>query len=172
VDWNELAVTTGYLPLMQTGVTYLARRQAQERHGTDTRLPQPIIVRVPEPQKEVLVTITDPTGKEARLFPQDQDGLVHAEFPEPRLPGFYRLRVGPEVGLVAVNTPLEESDMTAIEAEEVREKFPGSPLAFVAWEHGQPLRPPQAEPMSLASWFLIGLLVLMLVEGVFANRLR
>jgi Aerotolerance regulator N-terminal len=172
VDWNELAVTTGYLPLMQTGVTYLARHQAQERHATDTRLPQPIVVRVPEPQKEALVTITDPTGKEARLFPQDQDGLVHAEFPEPRLPGFYRLRVGPEVGLVAVNTPLEESDMTAIEAEEVREKFPGSPLALVAWEHGQPLRPPQAEPMSLASWFLIGLLVLMLVEGVFANRLR
>jgi hypothetical protein len=26
--------------------------------------------------------------------------------------------------------------------------------------------------MSLAGWFLIGLLALMLVEGVFANRLR
>jgi hypothetical protein len=73
---------------------------------------------------------------------------------------------------VAVNTPLEESDMTAIEADEVREKFPGSPFAFVEWEHGQPLRPPQVEPMSLAGWFLIGLLALMLVEGVFANRLR
>jgi hypothetical protein len=172
VDWNELAVTTGYLPLIQTGVTYLARREAQERLATDTRLPQPIIVKVSEQQREALVTIIDPQGKETRLFPQDQGGQIQAEFPEPWLPGFYRLRVGPEVGLVAVNTPLEESDMTAIEADEVREKFPGSPFAFVEWEHGQPLRPPQVEPLSLAGWFLIGLLALMLVEGVFANRLR
>jgi hypothetical protein len=172
VDWNELAVTTGYLPLIQTGVTYLARREAQERLATDTRLLQPIIVKVSEQQREALMTIIDPQGKETRLFPQDQGGQIQAEFPEPWLPGFYRLRVGPEVGLVAVNTPLEESDMTAIEADEVREKFPGSPFAFVEWEHGQPLRPPQVEPMSLAGWFLIGLLALMLVEGVFANRLR
>ena len=172
VDWNELAVTTGYLPLIQTGVTYLARREAQERLASDTRLPQPIIVKVSEQQREALVTIIDPQGKETRLFPQDQRGQIQAEFPEPWLPGFYRLRVGPEVGLVALNTPLDESNMTAIEADEVREKFPGSPFAFVEWEHGQPLRPPQVEPMSLAGWFLIGLLALMLVEGVFANRLR
>ena len=172
VDWNELAVTTGYLPLIQMGVTYLARREAQERLATDTRLPQPIIVKVSEQQREALVTSIDPQGKETRLFPQDRGGQIQAEFLEPRLPGFYRLHVGPEVGLVAVNTPLEESDMTAIEADEVREKFPGSPFAFVEWEHGQPLRPPQVEPMSLAGWFLIGLLALMLVEGVFANRLR
>ena len=172
VDWNELAVTTGYLPLIQTGVAYLARREGQERLATDIRLPQPIIAKVSESSKEALVTIIDPQGKETRLFPQDRDGQMRAEFPEPRLPGFYRLRVGPEVGLVAVNTPLEESDMSAIEADEVREKFPGSPFAFVGWERGQPLRPPQVEPMSLAGWFLICLLALMLVEGVFANRLR
>jgi hypothetical protein len=172
VDWNELAVTTGYLPLIQTGVAYLARREAQERLATDTRLPQPIILKLSEQLREALVTVSDPQGKETRLFQQEQDGQLQAEFPEPRLPGFYRLRVGPEVGLVAVNTPLEESDMTAIEPDEVREKFPGSPFAFVEWEHGQPLRPPQVEPMSLAGWFLIGLLALMLVEGVFANRLR
>jgi hypothetical protein len=74
--------------------------------------------------------------------------------------------------LVAVNTPLEESDITVIQPDEVREKFPGSPFAFVEWERGQPLRPAQVELTSLAGWFLIGLLALMLVEGVFANRLR
>jgi hypothetical protein len=172
VDWNELAVSTGYLPLIQTGVAYLAHREGQERLATDIRLPQPIIAKLPESSKEALVTISDPQGKETRLFPQDRDGQMRAEFPEPRLPGLYHLRVGPEVGLAAVNTPLEESDMSAIEADEVREKFPGSPFAFVGWEHGQPLRPPQVEPMSLAGWFLICLLALMLVEGVFANRLR
>jgi hypothetical protein len=172
VDWNELAVTTGYLPLMHTGVAYLARREAQERLANDVRLPQPIIVTLSEQQQEVLAAIIDPQGKETRLFPQDQGGQLQAEFHEPRLAGFYRLRVGPEVGLAAVNTPLEESEMTPIEPDEVREKFPGSPVAFVAWERGQPLRPPQVEPMSLAGWFLIGLLALMLVEGVLANRLR
>jgi hypothetical protein len=172
VDWNELAVTTGYLPLIQTGVAYLARREAQERLATDTRLPQPIIVKLSETQRQALVTLIDPQGQETTLFPQDHGGQIQAEFHEPRFPGFYRLRVGPEVGLVAVNTPLEESDMTAIEANEVREKFPGSPFTFVEWERGQPIRPPQVEPMSLAGWFLIGLLALMLVEGVFANRLR
>ena len=172
VDWNELAVTTGYLPLMQTGVAYLGRREAQARLASDVRLVQPIVVTLSEQQKEALVTIIDPQGKETRLFPQDRGGQLHAEFHEPRRAGFYRLRVGPEGGLVAVNTPLEESDMTAIESDEVREKFPGSPVAFVAWERGQPLRPPQVEPLSLAGWFLIGLLALMLVEGVLANRLR
>jgi hypothetical protein len=171
-DWNELAVTTGYLPLIQMGVAYLTRREGQERFAADVRLPQPIIVKVPEPSKEALVSITDPQGKETRLFPQDRDGEMRAESPEPRLPGFYRLRVGTEPGLVAVNTPLEESDMAAIGADEVREKFPGSHFAFVEWERGQPLRPPHVEPMSLAGWFLICLLGLMLVEGVFANRLR
>jgi hypothetical protein len=62
--------------------------------------------------------------------------------------------------------------LSVIAADELREKFPGSPFAFVEWERGQPLRPPQVEPMSLAGWFLIGLLALMLVEGVCANRLR
>jgi hypothetical protein len=80
--------------------------------------------------------------------------------------------VGPDTDLVAVNTPLEESDLSATTRSEVREKFPGSPFTFLAWERGQPLRPPESEPMSLAGWFLICLLALMLVEGVMANRLR
>jgi hypothetical protein len=172
VDWNELAVTTGYLPLIQTGVAYLARREAQERLASDTRLPQPIILKLSDRQKEALVTITDPQRKETRLFPQEQGGQIQTEYPDTRLPGFYHMRVGPEVGLVAVNTPLEESDVTSIQTDEVREKFPGVPFAFVEWERGHPVRPPQVEPTSLAGWFLIGLLALMLVEGVFANRLR
>jgi hypothetical protein len=73
---------------------------------------------------------------------------------------------------VAVNIPIEESDVSAILPDEVREKFPGVSVAFVEWERGRPVRPPQVEPTSLAGWFLIGLLALMLVEGVFANRLR
>jgi hypothetical protein len=93
-------------------------------------------------------------------------------YPAPWLPGFYRLRVGQDVGLVAVNTPLDESDVTAVQPDEIREKFPGVPFTFIAWERGQAVRPLQVEPMSLAGWFLIGLLALMLVEGVFANRLR
>jgi Aerotolerance regulator N-terminal len=172
VDWNELAVTTGYLPLIQTGVGYLARRETPERFATDVRLPQPIIVRLSGQQKEALVTIADAQGKETRLFPQEQDGQSQAEYPETRLPGFYRIRVGQEVGPVAVNTPLEESDITSIQPNEIREKFPGIPFAFVEWERGHPVRPPRVEPTSLAGWFLIGLLALMLGEGVLANRLR
>jgi Aerotolerance regulator N-terminal len=172
VDWNELAVTTGFLPLMHTGVAYLARREAEERLGADVRLPQPIILKLSQHQKETLVTIADPQGQETRLFPQEQAGQMQTEYADTQLPGFYRIRVGPELGVVAVNTPLEESDLSPIHSDEVRGKFPGSPFAFVAWERGQPVRPPQVDPMSLAGWFLIGLLALMLVEGVFANRLR
>jgi hypothetical protein len=172
VDWNELAVTTGYLPLVQTGIAYLARREAQERLAADVRLPQPITIKWSDQQREVIVTVADPQAKETRLFPQEQDGQMRAEYPDPRLPGFYRVRVGREVGVVAVNTPLEESDVSAILPEEVREKFPGAPFAFVEWERGHPVRAPQVEPTSLAGWFLIGLLALMLIEGVFANRLR
>jgi hypothetical protein len=172
VGWNELAVTTVYLPLMQTGVGYLARHEAEPRFAAEVRLPQPILVQLSDQQKEALVTMTDPQGKETRLFPQEQNGLIQTTSSETRLPGFYRLRVGQELGVVAVNTPLDESDMTPIEPHDLGEKFPGIPLAFVEWERGRPVRPPQVEPMSMAGWFLIGLLALMLVEGVFANRLR
>jgi hypothetical protein len=172
VDWNELAVTTGYLPLIQTGVAYLARREVQERLAADTRLPHPIIVRLSDRQQETLVTIADPQGKETGFFPQELDGQRQVQYPDTEHPGFYRMRIGQEVGLVAVNTPLEESDVTAVHPDELREKFPGMPFAFVEWERGHPIRPPQVEPTSLAGWFLIGLLALMLVEGIFANRLR
>jgi hypothetical protein len=172
VDWNELAVTTGYLPLIQSGVAYLARREVQERLAADTRLPHPIIVQLSDRQQETLVTIADPQGKETGFFPQEVDGQRQIQSPATELAGFYRMRIGQEVGLVAVNTPLEESDVTAVHPDELREKFPGTPFAFVEWERGHPIRPPQVQPTSLAGWFLIGLLALMLVEGVFANRLR
>lgn len=172
VDWNELPVTTGYLPLIQTGVMYLAGRETSDRLATDVRIPHPIIMNVGELHREMPITIRDPHGKEVRLYPQDGHGQVQAHYTEARVPGFYRLRMGQETALVAVNTPLEESDVTFIQAEEIREKFPGMPLALVQWERGHPVRPPQVEPLSLAGWFLIGLLALMLVEGVFANRLR
>jgi Aerotolerance regulator N-terminal/von Willebrand factor type A domain len=172
VDWNELPVTTSYLPLIQTGITYLARRHAQERLAVDVRLPQPLTFKLTEPQKGALITVIDPQGKEARLFPQERDGETQAESTETKIPGFYRVNIGQESALVAGNTPLEESDITPFQPDEIREKFPGVPLAFIEWERGQPIRPPQVEPTSLAGWFLIGLLALMLVEGVFANRLR
>ncbi len=172
VDWNELPVTTAYLPLIQTGIAYLARRDTQERLALDMRLPQPLTLKLSERQKGAIITVADPQGKDTRLFPQEQDGQMQAEYPDPQLPGFYRIGIGQEVGVVAVNTPLEESDVSAIQPDEIREKFPGVPFALVEWERGQPVRPPQVEPTSLAGWFLIGLLALMLVEGVFANRLR
>lgn len=172
VGWNDLAVTTVYLPLMQTGVGYLARRQAEPRFASAGRLPQPILVQLSDQQKEALVTMTDPQGKETRLFPQEQNGQIQATSSETRLPGFYRLHVGQEMSLVAVNTPLDESDMASIQLHDLEEKFPGIRLAFVEWERGRPVRPPQVEPLSMAGWFLIGLLILMLVEGVCANRLR
>jgi hypothetical protein len=172
VDWNELPVTTAYLPLIQTGIVYLAGRDNAGRFGADVRIPQPIPIRLSAGQKETPVAIRDPQGKETRVFPQEQDGRVEARYVEARVPGFYRIGIGQEIGLAAVNTPLEESDVTPIRAEEIRDKFPGIPFAFVQWERGKPVRPPQVEPLSLAGWFLIGLLALMLVEGVFANRLR
>ncbi|MBI3329929.1 MAG: BatA domain-containing protein [Nitrospinae bacterium] len=172
VDWNELPVTTGYLPLVHAGVAYLARRERSERLGADVRIPHPIQITTPAEPREVLVTITDPQGKETRLRVEGQDGRGEARYPDVRRPGFYRLKVGPEEGLVAVNTPLEESDVTRIPPEELGEKFRRSPFAFVRWERGSPLYPPQVEPTSLAGWFLLGLLALALVEGVCANRLR
>jgi len=88
VDWNELAVTTGYLPLIQTGVTYLARREAQERLATDTRLPQPIIVKVSEQQREALVTIIDPQGKRLASFHRTRAGRYRPSFLSRRFQAF------------------------------------------------------------------------------------
>jgi hypothetical protein len=171
VDWNELPVTTGYLPLVQSGAFYLAGER-RARLAADVRLPHPIVVQVPTTARDALLTIRDPQGKETRLFVGEQDGQLAARYAEARLPGFYRLRVGEEHGLAAVNTPLEESDVTPIQPEEIGERFPGVPVAVVHWQRGQPIRPPPVEPVSLAGWFLLGLLAFMLVEGAFANRLR
>jgi hypothetical protein len=172
VDWNELPVTTAYLPLVQTGVIYLASSERSEPLAADVRMPQSLQVRVPEGRQGVPITIVDPGGKEARLFPQELDGRLKAQYDEAKVPGFYRLKAGSESGLAAVNAPLEESDLTDIQLDELRDKLPGIPFALVQWERGQSVRPPQVQPLSLAGWFLIGLLALLLVEGVFANRLR
>jgi hypothetical protein len=127
---------------------------------------------VTEKHRGAPITVINPAGKEARLFPQDVDGRLQTQYSEAKMPGFYRLNVGPESGLVAVNPPLEESDFAQMQVDELRDKFPGIPLASVQWERGQAVRPPRVQPLSLAGWFLIGLLALMLLEGVFANRLR
>ena len=160
------------MPLIQTGIGYLARRETQEDVAAEVRLPQPILVPLSESQKEALVTLTDPQGHETRLFPQEQNGQTQAVSSETHLPGFYRVRIGQEIGVVAVNTPLDESDITSIQPHDIGGKFPGIPFAVVEWEPGRPVRPLQVEPTSMAGWFLIGLLALMLVEGVLANRLR
>jgi len=171
-DWNELPVTTGYLPLVQTGIAYLAEREEQAHLGTDVRIPDPIRIRLPAERKEGSVTVTDPQGKESRLRLEEQNAWREAQYAEALQPGFYRLRAGAEQGLAAVNPPWEESDITSIPWEELREKFGGAPLAYVRWERGQRVQPVLNEPMALAGWFLLGLLALALVEGVFANRLR
>jgi hypothetical protein len=172
-DWNELPVTTGYLPLVHTGVTYLAQRATPQRVALDVRLPRPLVITSSEREEDgALTMVVDPEGRETRLFPQEIAGTMQAEYVDARVPGFYRVRVGQKNGLAAVNVPLEESDIAAIGADEIREKFPGAYLGFVHWDRGQPVRPSQIEPTSLAGWFLVGLLALMLVEGVFANRLR
>ena len=172
VDWNELPVTTAYLPLVQAGVIYLAGSERSEYSAADVRMPQMMQILLPEERQEVPITVVAPGGKEARLFPQTLDGRLEAQYGEAKVPGFYRLKVGAESGLVAVNPPVEESDLTDVQVDELHDKFPGIPFALVQWERGQAVRPPQVQPMSLAGWFLIGLLVLMLIEGVFANRLR
>jgi hypothetical protein len=172
VDWNELPVTTGYLPLVQTGLAYLGRHDKAERLGADVRIPLPLPIRVAADQTQAPVIVTDPQGKESRLRLEAQDGWAEARYAEARTPGFYRIAVGAEQGLVAVNPPFEESDVTPISPDELREKFGGTPLSIVRWERGQPVRAALVEPTSLAGWFLLGLLALALLEGVFANRLR
>jgi hypothetical protein len=172
MDWNEFPVTTAYLPLIQTGMTYLAGRDTRDHLALDVRLPQPLVLQLSEPQRGAPITVADPRGKETPLFPQEREGQTQAEYTQVLAPGFYRIRVGQGEGLAAVNTPLQESDLAVISPDEIREKLPGVRVAFVDWERGQPVRPPQVEPTSLAGWFLMGLLALMLVEGVWANRLR
>jgi hypothetical protein len=172
VDWNELPLTTGYLPLIQTGVSYLSSSQGSERLAADRRMPHPLTLTVGASQREMAISIRDPQGRETRLFPHEEDGQLKASYAEAHVAGFYRVRLGQDTGLVAINTPLEESDVAGIRPEEIAAKFPGMPLAMLQWERGHPIRPPQVEPTSLAAWFLIGLLALMLVEGVLANRLR
>jgi hypothetical protein len=135
-------------------------------------MPHPLTLTVGASQREMAISIRDPQGRETRLFPHEEDGQLKASYAEAHVPGFYRVRLGQDTGLVAINTPLEESDVAGIRPEEIAAKFPGMPLAMLQWERGHPIRPPQVEPTSLAAWFLIGLLALMLVEGVLANRLR
>ena len=113
------------------------------------------------------MTIIDPQGKETRLFPQTGMGRC-SEFPSRD----FQLYQSVWANLMAVNTPLEESDMSAIEADEVREKFPGSLFAFVGWSVNDHSVPHKSNRCRWQGWFLICLVCLMLVEGVFANRLR
>jgi len=161
--WNNFPLQVTYLPLLHEAIRYLAGSQAQK---TDYRV------------GEFVPLAIAPGGAARVISPEGEETLLRNTSTGPAFyqatdqPGFYETRSGKWLSSFTVNTSAQESDLTAITVDDIRERMSHAEIqqGASAAEQISPLKV-QLEK-SQQSWWWILLLVLLL--GVFeiflANR--
>lgn len=127
LDWNTWAISPSFLPMMQE----LTRQLVSGRvRGASALVGELLSFPAPGQGHEIPVTITPPgedaAGVSARL--EDRDGVPYVNYAATDLSGLYKARFGSPIDQTrsaAVNTWPQESDMTRIEADDLRSMFPG-----------------------------------------------
>jgi hypothetical protein len=168
-DWGNLPIRPIFLPLLHRAIRYVA--------GTGSAKDGFVIgepVRVPPPSPGAPAPeVVDPEGRTRLLGPaRDSDGFLL--YDPPPLPGVYRVKgsgAGEEY-FFALNVDAEEGDLSRADPSALTGVFrPASvrvlrdptelSASLVRSREGQPLW----------SWFLGAALLLLLFEGLFANRI-
>ncbi|MBT8334944.1 MAG: hypothetical protein KJP19_10965, partial [Deltaproteobacteria bacterium] len=162
-EWNNFPRQVTYLPLLHEAMRYLAGSQAQK---TSYRVGEYVPLSIA------------PGGAARVISPKGEEALLRNTLAGPAFyqatdePGFYETRSGKWLRSFTVNASAQESDLTAIAMDDVRERMSHSEIQQVASvvEQISPLKV-QLEK-SQQSWWWILLLILML--GIFeiflANR--
>lgn len=140
VDWNDLPMTPAYVPILQ-GLVKTAVGTMVPAIPPDVKVGQPF---VEKGEAEQVVGRLGPTG-------------------------IFRFSTSGGEKRCAVNTPLEESDLTKMTEQDLRHLFLGVPLTVMEYREGE------AEALYGASWdlwpYLLGLtLTVLAVEMGVAHR--
>ena len=174
-DWNDFSIQAPYLPFIQNLLLYLGCRDCP-----GGELPRALAEDLPVgEEKEIVlaphlvgqeVTVEDPEGRREGFLASGKD-QARVVYRATHQPGIYRARWVDGATTFSVHPPAQESDLTPIGAEELKEKFGRLPLEGL-WRHELPenYNPWQRAQRDLTSAFLWVLFGLLAVEVVVANR--
>jgi hypothetical protein len=162
-EWNNFPRQVTYLPLLHEAMHYLAGSQAQKT-----------IYRVGE-----YVPLSIAPGGAARVIsPKGEETLLRNTSAGPAFyqatdePGFYETRSGKWLRSFTVNTSAQESDLTTIAVEDIRERMSHSEIQQVASaaEQISPLKIQLEKSQRFWWWILLLVLMLGVFEIFLANR--
>jgi hypothetical protein len=162
-EWNNFPRQVTYLPLLHEAMRYLAGSQDQKTvYRVGELVPLPIA-------PGGAARVTSPRGEET-LLRSTAAGLAFYRATDQ--PGFYETRSGNWLSSFAVNVSAQESDLTAIALDDIRDRVAHSEAQQVT-SHAEQISPLRVQlEKSQQSWWWILLLVLVLglFETFLANR--
>jgi hypothetical protein len=162
-EWNNFPRQVTYLPLLHEAMRYLAGSQDQKTvYRVGELVPLPIA-------PGGAARVTSPQGEET-LLRSTAAGLAFYRATDQ--PGFYETRSGNWLSGFAVNVSAQESDLTAIALDDIRDRVAHSEAQQVT-SHAEQISPLRVQlEKSQQSWWWILLLVLVLglFEIFLANR--
>jgi hypothetical protein len=128
-DWSNLTNSTFFAPLINRGAAYLS---AGEIITSDIVLGEDISFSAGLKDLDSPYFAEDPSGEEIFILPKVDEGRVHLDVENTRLPGLYRFYQGDELlGIVAVNLDNAESDFRPINTEDFENRFPNAKVIWV-----------------------------------------
>jgi hypothetical protein len=167
VGWNDLALTSQFLPLLHETLLYLT---SKARLGRSYDLGEEILI--PNTPAEGEVVLEGPTGV-VRHFPEAGTGSMGFPIPSPEQPGIYFLKTDKEtLSVFALNVDTSESDLTKIGIEQVQARLRGFDIrqASQVGDIGESVSMLR-QGRDLARMFLWAALVLVVLETLLASSL-
>ena len=170
-SWNNMALTPVFPMLMQQIVNYLAGREFEQPRLVGDSLSLSYVE-----QPDASDAVFETPSQETITVPvrQHRDQYV-AMLEDSREAGFYLARVSVQApGMsVAVNVDPRESDVTSLSASDLNKNLEGADLTVVS-SQAELVAAINTSRTGRSSWrqFLIAGLILLLVESLFADRLR
>ncbi|MCP3998830.1 MAG: hypothetical protein GY722_27725, partial [bacterium] len=170
-SWNNMALTPVFPMLMQQIVTYLAGREFEQPRVVGDSLS---LSYVEQPDASDAIFDT-PSGETITVPVQEHRNQFVALLENAREAGFYEAKVSVQApGMpVAVNVDHRESDVTSLTASELITNLEGTDV-MVANSGADLAAAIETTRTGRSFWrqFMIAGLVLLLVESLFADRLR
>jgi hypothetical protein len=162
-EWNNLPLQPFYLPLIHETLRYLAQREDEK---FSYRIGEPVPLRISSGK---LVHVVDPRGGEVDLaFAPGKIPFYTAT----RAPGVYAIHAVNFKKHIVVNTPVKESDLTAVDPASIRQmvintdsKPTGSTEASIAVYNAQ-----KEHSQRIWWWLLLLVFILAVGETLLANR--
>lgn len=170
-DWTDLPTRTAYVPLIH-GMLGAAARLSLASQRPGALMPEPARLVGRDEDVGMTMSIQTPDGQE-RVARYARDGTFSvASYEAYTVPGLYELRLPLGMDYLAVNATRAESNFEKIHTADLQARL--QPLAMVLEEEEALGRATESSafPMrEFAHALLLGLVIILVVENVCANRL-